>query len=149
MAPILLYLFAVQVWYEAGGLTVTAAKDMGGNYNVTVEAAEPRELVLHWGVNDWEAPPAEATPNGSHKVSSCIRRMKCASRLGSTAAMVVDETEVASPNARTTSLLGCPVLSSCRQLHQTNRLATAEGSTNNDASTSQRLPSSDIAVVAS
>lgn len=62
------------MWYESGGVTVTAVRDGNGSYNVTVEAAQPRDMVLHWAVNDWEAPPPELLPPGSHKV--CGQRVQ-------------------------------------------------------------------------
>jgi hypothetical protein len=51
----------------AGGITVVATKDASG-YSVLVEAAEPRGMVLHWGINEWEAPPQDQLPEGSNKV---------------------------------------------------------------------------------
>ncbi|KAF8071284.1 R1 [Scenedesmus sp. PABB004] len=56
-----------RVWYELGGITITAVKD-GGSFAVHVEAAEPRPMVLHWAVNDWEAPQPEVWPEGTNKV---------------------------------------------------------------------------------
>jgi hypothetical protein len=46
---------------------VVATKDASG-YSVLVEAQEPRGMVLHWGVNEWEAPPQDQLPEGSNKV---------------------------------------------------------------------------------
>jgi hypothetical protein len=51
----------------AGGVTVVATKEASG-YSVLVEAAEPRGMVLHWAINDWEAPPPELMPEGTNKV---------------------------------------------------------------------------------
>eukprot|EP00882_Tetradesmus_deserticola_P000936 GHRQ01001016.1.p1 GENE.GHRQ01001016.1~~GHRQ01001016.1.p1 ORF type:complete len:749 (+),score=345.34 GHRQ01001016.1:55-2301(+) len=56
-----------RVFYDAGGITVVATKEASG-YSVLVEAAEPRGMLLHWGVNEWEAPPQEQLPEGSTKV---------------------------------------------------------------------------------
>uniref|UniRef100_A0A383WLS7 Uncharacterized protein n=1 Tax=Tetradesmus obliquus TaxID=3088 RepID=A0A383WLS7_TETOB len=56
-----------RVFYEQGGVTVVATKDASG-YSVLVEAQEPRGMVLHWGINEWEAPPQELLPEGSNKV---------------------------------------------------------------------------------
>ncbi|KAF6251713.1 hypothetical protein COO60DRAFT_593515 [Scenedesmus sp. NREL 46B-D3] len=56
-----------RVFYDAGGITVVATKEATG-YSVLVEAAEPRGMLLHWGVNEWEAPPQEQLPEGSTKV---------------------------------------------------------------------------------
>eukprot|EP00878_Enallax_costatus_P014530 GHUV01015199.1.p1 GENE.GHUV01015199.1~~GHUV01015199.1.p1 ORF type:complete len:183 (+),score=31.31 GHUV01015199.1:78-626(+) len=53
--------------YDSGGVTVSAYKEASG-FSITVEASQPRDMVLHWAVNDWEAPPMEYCPEGTHKV---------------------------------------------------------------------------------
>jgi hypothetical protein len=37
-------------------------------FTVLVEAAEPRPMVLHWAINDWEGPPEHIYPPNTHKV---------------------------------------------------------------------------------
>lgn len=51
----------------AGGINVVANKESSG-YSIYIEAAQPRDMVLHWAVNDWEAPPMDNVPPGTHKV---------------------------------------------------------------------------------
>jgi hypothetical protein len=36
---------------------------------VLVEASEPRPMVLHWAINDWEGPPEHIYPPGTYKVT--------------------------------------------------------------------------------
>ena len=50
---------------------MVATKNASG-YIVLVEASEPRGMVLHWGINEWEAPPQELLPEGSNKVCFVI-----------------------------------------------------------------------------
>lgn len=52
---------------SAGGVTVIATKEPSG-FSITVEASQPRDMVLHWAINDWEAPPSEHWPEGTYKV---------------------------------------------------------------------------------
>jgi hypothetical protein len=56
---------------SAGGITVVATKEANG-YSVLVEAQEPRGMVLHWGINEWEAPPQDQLPEGSNKVRAGV-----------------------------------------------------------------------------
>lgn len=55
------------MYYEAGGLNVKALREENG-YTVLVEASEPRRMVLHWAINDWEGPPEHIYPPGTYKV---------------------------------------------------------------------------------
>lgn len=45
-----------------------AAAAVSPGYTVIVEASEPRPMVLHWAINDWEGPPEHIYPPGTTKV---------------------------------------------------------------------------------
>ncbi len=49
-----------------------AAKTATGAYEVVIEAAEPRSLVLHWAVDEWVAPSLEHAPPGTVKVTAAF-----------------------------------------------------------------------------
>lgn len=48
-------------------------------YTVLVEASEPRRMVLHWAINDWEGPPEHIYPPGTYKVGVAVDVWVCTS----------------------------------------------------------------------
>ena len=54
--------------YDAGiEIRVTKSSEA---YSVDVTADPVRPLVLHWGVNEWQAPPQDSWPKGTNQVAS-------------------------------------------------------------------------------
>ena len=64
----LVLLLFVPVRYDEGGVHVVASKVHGIGYLVLVEAEQPRPMMLHWAVNDWELPSPDCMPPGTNKV---------------------------------------------------------------------------------
>lgn len=65
-----LFIFFMLCRYDAGvEIRVSRSSDA---YNVDVTADPVRPMMLHWAVNEWQAPPQDSWPSGTNQVLQTI-----------------------------------------------------------------------------